>query len=131
MPKGYVISRVDGLNPEAYARYAAAATKPIAEHGGKAFARGGRFEALEGKGTRNVVLDESTVANEVGVAPGDYVRLSVSDTGVGMREEDIATAKLPSATAECSLTHVSVIARANQALPVDRLPGAGVFPRFP
>ena len=34
--------------------------------------------------TRNVVLDETTVANEVGVEPGDYVRLSVSDTGVGM-----------------------------------------------
>jgi CheY-like chemotaxis protein len=34
--------------------------------------------------TRNVVLDEASVANEVGVEAGDYVRLSVSDTGVGM-----------------------------------------------
>jgi PAS domain S-box-containing protein len=34
--------------------------------------------------TRNAVLDEATLASEVGVAPGDYVRLAVSDTGVGM-----------------------------------------------
>ena len=58
MPKGYVISRVDIANPEAYARYAAAATKAIADHGGKPLARGGRSEALEGKArARNVVLE--------------------------------------------------------------------------
>jgi uncharacterized protein (DUF1330 family) len=58
MPKGYVISRVDITNPDAYARYGAAATKVIAEHGGKPLARGGRSEALEGKArTRNVVLE--------------------------------------------------------------------------
>lgn len=58
MPKGYVISRVDVIDPEKYARYAAAATKVIAEHGGKALARGGRFEALEGAArARNVVLE--------------------------------------------------------------------------
>jgi uncharacterized protein (DUF1330 family) len=58
MPKGYVISRVDITNPEAYARYAAAATKAIADHGGKPLARGGRYEALEGKArARNVVLE--------------------------------------------------------------------------
>jgi uncharacterized protein (DUF1330 family) len=58
MPKGYVISRVDISNPEAYARYAAAATKAIADHGGKPLARGGRTEALEGKArARNVVLE--------------------------------------------------------------------------
>ncbi len=37
--------------------------------------------------TRNVVLDERDVANEVGVEPGEYVRLSVSDTGLGMSPE--------------------------------------------
>ena len=42
MPKGYIISRVDITDPDAYARYAAAATKAIAEHGGKPLARGGR-----------------------------------------------------------------------------------------
>ncbi len=58
MPKGYVIARVDILDPEAYARYAAAATKAIAAYGGRALARGGRHEALEGKArARNVVLE--------------------------------------------------------------------------
>ena len=58
MPRGYVISRVDIKDPEAYARYAAAATKVIAAHGGKALARGGRHEALEGPArARNVVLE--------------------------------------------------------------------------
>jgi uncharacterized protein (DUF1330 family) len=58
MPKGYVISRIDITDPEAYARYAAAATKAIAAHGGRALARGGRHEALEGRArARNVVLE--------------------------------------------------------------------------
>jgi uncharacterized protein (DUF1330 family) len=58
MPKAYVIARVDVTDPEAYARYAAAATKAIADHGGRALARGGRYEALEGTArARNVVLE--------------------------------------------------------------------------
>jgi uncharacterized protein (DUF1330 family) len=58
LPKGYVIARVDITDPEAYVRYAPAATKAIADHGGKALARGGRYEALEGKArSRNVVLE--------------------------------------------------------------------------
>lgn len=58
MPRGYVISRVDITNPDGYARYAAAATKAIADHGGKPLACGGRSEALEGKArARNVVLE--------------------------------------------------------------------------
>ena len=56
--KGYVISRVDIIDPEVYSHYAAAATKAIAAHGGSALARGGRHEALEGKArARNVVLE--------------------------------------------------------------------------
>ena len=58
MPKGYVISRVDIKDADAYARYAAAATKVIAAHGGRPLARGGRYEALEGQArARNVVLE--------------------------------------------------------------------------
>ena len=58
MPKGYIIARVDITNPEAYARYAAAAMKVIADHGGRALARGGRTEALEGKVRgRNILLE--------------------------------------------------------------------------
>ena len=58
MPKGYIITRADVIDPEAYARYAAAATKAIADHGGKPLARGGRHEALEGKARgRNVVIE--------------------------------------------------------------------------
>ena len=58
MPKGYIISRVDVVDPEAYARYAAKATKVIAEHGGRPLARGGRWEARVGAArARNVVLE--------------------------------------------------------------------------
>ena len=58
MPKGYIISRVDVVDPEAYALYVAAATKVIADYGGLPLARGGRSEALEGPArTRNAVLE--------------------------------------------------------------------------
>ncbi len=40
--------------------------------------------------TSNVVLEESDVASEVGGEPGEYVRLSVSDTGAGMSKEVLA-----------------------------------------
>jgi uncharacterized protein (DUF1330 family) len=58
MPKGYVISRVDVLDPEKYREYAAAATQAIADHGGRALARGARQEALEGEArARNAVQE--------------------------------------------------------------------------
>ncbi len=58
MPKGYIVSRVDVTDPNAYALYAAAATKAIATHGGRPLARGGRYEPLEGPArSRNVVLE--------------------------------------------------------------------------
>ncbi|MGO9742334.1 MAG: DUF1330 domain-containing protein [Roseiarcus sp.] len=58
LPKGYLIARIDITNPEAYAKYAAAATQAIADHGGKVLICGGRNEALEGQASaRNVVLE--------------------------------------------------------------------------
>ena len=58
MPKGYVIARVDIKDPDAFAKYATAATEAIKANGGKPLARGGRFEALEGPARqRNVVIE--------------------------------------------------------------------------
>lgn len=58
MPKGYLIGRVSVHDPEAYKAYAAKATAAIAQYGGKALARGGKFEIVEGEGrTRNVILE--------------------------------------------------------------------------
>jgi uncharacterized protein (DUF1330 family) len=57
MPKGYVITRVDITNPDAYARYAAAATKAIADHGGKPLACGS--EALRAKRGRATLCSNS------------------------------------------------------------------------
>lgn len=37
--------------------------------------------------TRNVTLDDSYIAQEIGVEPGSYIRLSVNDTGEGMTAE--------------------------------------------
>ena len=49
-------------------------------------------DAMEGRGTlliaaANVTIDDSYMAQEVDVGPGDYVRLSVSDDGEGMTPE--------------------------------------------
>ena len=58
MPKGYIISRVEIHDRDAYAKYAEAATKAIAQYGGRPLARGGRHEALEGQArARNVILE--------------------------------------------------------------------------
>lgn len=48
-----------------------------------AMARGGKL-VIE---TRNTVFDEDDAAAEAGVEPGDYVQLTVSDTGTGMSKE--------------------------------------------
>ncbi|MDH3742645.1 MAG: PAS domain S-box protein [Hyphomicrobiales bacterium] len=48
-----------------------------------AMARGGKL-VIE---TRNTVFDDDDATTEIGVKPGDYVQLSVSDTGTGMSKE--------------------------------------------
>lgn len=51
------ISHVTVTDDEAYAKYAALASKAIAAHGGTFIARGGRFVQLEGRERpRNVVV---------------------------------------------------------------------------
>ncbi len=50
-------------------------------------------DAIEGKGvilvgTENVDIDETYLAQELDIRPGRYVRISVSDSGVGMSAED-------------------------------------------
>jgi PAS domain S-box-containing protein len=45
--------------------------------------------------TGNVILDENYAEQRVDVAPGDYVRVSISDTGTGMSAEDAARAFEP------------------------------------
>ena len=51
-------------------------------------------DAISGEGqirisARNVMLDESSVASKPEVSPGPYVRLSVSDNGCGMTNEQL------------------------------------------
>ncbi|MCG6904922.1 MAG: DUF1330 domain-containing protein [Rhodobacter sp.] len=51
------IAHVSVTDDEAYAKYAAIATKAIAAHGGEILARGGRYVQLEGTDRpRNVVV---------------------------------------------------------------------------
>jgi uncharacterized protein (DUF1330 family) len=58
MAKGYVISRVDIKNPDAYAEYIKLGSEAIRKHGGNLLARGGKHEALEGQArARNVVIE--------------------------------------------------------------------------
>lgn len=58
MPKGYVIARVDVTDPDAYARYVAAAGKAAETYGGRPLVKGGAYVCLEGDAReRNVVME--------------------------------------------------------------------------
>ena len=45
---GYVIARIDIVNPEIYQQYIARTPKSIADHGGRFIVRGGHYETMEG-----------------------------------------------------------------------------------
>lgn len=58
MPKGYWIAHVDVRDPERYKDYVATARPAFEKYGARFLARGGAYEALEGKGRgRNVVIE--------------------------------------------------------------------------
>jgi uncharacterized protein (DUF1330 family) len=58
MPKGYWIAHVDVRDPEAYKDYVAAAKIAFEKYGATFLARGGPYEATEGRGrARNVVIE--------------------------------------------------------------------------
>ena len=62
MAKGYWIAHVDVRDPESYKNYVAAAKPAFDRFGARFLARGGAFEACEGRGrARNVVIEFPTL----------------------------------------------------------------------
>jgi uncharacterized protein (DUF1330 family) len=58
MPKGYWIAHVDVRDPETYKDYVAASKPAFEKYGARVLARGGAYEAPEGREWhRNVVLE--------------------------------------------------------------------------
>ncbi len=63
MPKGYWIAHVEVRDPEGYKGYVAAAKAAFDKYGARFLARGGAFEAMEGRGrARNVVIEFPSLA---------------------------------------------------------------------
>lgn len=62
MAKGYWIAHVDVRDAEGYKGYVATAKPAFERYGAKFLARGGPYEAMEGKGRgRNVVIEFDSV----------------------------------------------------------------------
>lgn len=58
MPKAYWIAHVEVRDPERYKDYVTTAKPAFERYGAKFLARGGQWEAMEGKGrARNVVIE--------------------------------------------------------------------------
>ncbi|MFN4274182.1 MAG: DUF1330 domain-containing protein [Aliihoeflea sp.] len=58
MPKAYWIAHVDVRDPERYQDYVSGARPAFEKFGARFLARGGAYEAMEGKGRgRNVVIE--------------------------------------------------------------------------
>jgi uncharacterized protein (DUF1330 family) len=58
MAKGYWVVSVDVSDPEGYKLYIAENAKAFRKYGGRFLARGGRAEAVEGKGRTRIVVIE-------------------------------------------------------------------------
>ena len=58
MPKGYWVVQVDVSDPDGYKLYVAENAKAFRKYGAKFLARGGKAEAVEGKGRARVVVIE-------------------------------------------------------------------------
>ena len=62
MAKGYWVAHVDVRDPEGYKDYVATAKPAFERFGAKFLARGGSYEAMEGKGRgRNVVIEFDSI----------------------------------------------------------------------
>lgn len=82
------IAHVTVTDDEAYAKYAAIATRAIQEGGGEILARGGRFVQLEGtERARNVVVRYPSVEAAVAVYnSATYQEALTHATGASTRE---------------------------------------------
>lgn len=86
MPKGYWIAHVDIRDPERYKDYVATAKPAFEKYGARFLARGGAYEALEGRGRgRNVVIEFPSLAaardcyNSPDYQAAKAIRVTVAD----------------------------------------------------
>lgn len=93
MPKGYWIAHVDIRDPERYKDYISTARPAFERFGAKFLARGGAWEAMEGKGrARNVVIEfPSFQAAKDCYASPEYqaakaIRITVADGEITLME---------------------------------------------
>ena len=86
MPKGYWIAHVDVRDPERYKDYVATAKPAFEKYGARFLARGGAYEALEGRERgRNVVIEFPSLAaardcyNSPDYQAAKAIRVTVAD----------------------------------------------------
>ena len=86
MPKGYWIAHVDVRDPERYKDYVATAKPAFEKYGARFLARGGAYEALEGRGRgRHVVIEFPSLAaardcyNSPDYQAAKAIRVTVAD----------------------------------------------------
>jgi len=86
MPKAYWIAHVEVHDPERYKDYVATAKPAFERYGARFLARGGPFEALEGRGRpRNVVIEFPSIQaaldcyNSTEYQAAKAIRITVAD----------------------------------------------------